>query len=128
MTDLNKDIRIVLYVIGGFLLTGFLVFIGFNTDFKPIELKSELPSVITIEKAEATKGQARVYGYVHNTEEIDINGKYIKISIFDSMNENIGTKYLKIEDVEKNDQKLFKANFNTPKVTSYSIDITDKNE
>ena len=128
MTDLNKDIKIVLLVIGGFLLTGFLIFVGFNVNYKPIELKSELPNVITIEKAEATKVQARVYGRIRNTEENDFNGKYIKVSLFNANNENISTEYLKIENLGKDENKLFRATFNAEKAKSYSVDLVDNNE
>ena len=99
MTDLKKDIKIVLLVIGGYLLTSFLIFVGFNANYKAIELKSELPSAITIEKAEATKVQGRVYGRIRNAGENDLNGRYIKVSIFNSNNENIATEYLKIENL-----------------------------
>lgn len=123
MSDLKKDLKIVLLVIAGFLLTGFLIFVGFNVNYKPIELKSELPNQISIEKAEATKVQARVYGYVDNSGDNNLNGKFIKVSVFN--NEQVETKFLKIENLEKNERKLFKALFNVKKVNSYSIDIVD---
>lgn len=125
MFDLNFDVKIVLLVIAGFILTGFLIFIGFNVNYKPIELKSEFPNQISIEKAEATKVQARVYGYVQNSSEIDLNSKFIKVSVFNSNNENIETKYLKIENLEKNERRLFKAFFNAKEVKSYSVDIVN---
>jgi len=125
MTDLNKDLKIVLLVAAGFLLTGFLIFIGLNVNFKPIELKYELPNQISIEKAEAIKVQARVYGYVQNSEEINLNNKFIKVSIFDSKGENVDTKYLKIENLNKSEKKLFKAWFNKKDVKSYAVDIVN---
>ena len=125
MFDLNFDVKIVLLVIAGFILTGYLIFIGFNVNYKPIELKSEFPNQISIEKAEATKVQARVYGYVQNSSEIDLNGKFIKVSVFNSNNENVETKYLKIENLEKNERRLFKAFFNAKEVKSYSVDIVN---
>ena len=128
MTDLKKDIKIVLLVVGGFLLTSFLIFIGFNVNYKPIELKSELPNVITIEKAEATKAQARVYGRIRNTEESDFNGKYITVSLFNANNENISTEYLKIENLGKDENKLFRATFNVEKAKSYTVDLVDNNQ
>ena len=128
MTDLNKDIKIVLLVVGGFLLTSFLIFIGFNVNYKPIELKAELPNVITIEKAEATKVQARVYGRIRNTEESDFNGKYIKVSLYNANNENISTEYLKIENLRKDENKLFRATFNAEKAKSYTVDLVDSNQ
>lgn len=128
MTDLNKDIKIVLLVVGGFLLTSFLIFIGFNVNYKPIELKAELPNVITIEKAEATKVQARVYGRIRNTDESDFNGKYIKVSLYNANNENISTEYLKIENLGKDENKLFRATFNAEKAKSYTVDLVDSNQ
>lgn len=128
MTDLNKDIKIVLLVVGGFLLTSFLIFIGFNVNYKPMELKAELPNVITIEKAEATKVQARVYGRIRNTEESDFNGKYIKVSLYNANNENISTEYLKIENLGKDENKLFRATFNAEKAKSYTVDLVDSNQ
>lgn len=125
MTDLNKDLKIVLLVAAGFLLTGFLIFIGLNVNFKPIELKYELPNQISIEKAEAIKVQARVYGYVQNSEEVNLNNKFIKVSIFDSKGVNVDTKYLKIENLKKNERKLFKAWFNKKDVKSYAVDIVN---
>ena len=128
MFDLNFDVKIVLLVVAGFVLTGFLIFVGFNVNYKPIELKSEVPEQISIEKAEATKFQARVYGYVTNSEENNLNGKFIKVSMFDSSNEHIETKFLKIEDLENNKPKLFKVMLNTKGVKSYTINIVNNEE
>ena len=128
MTDLNKDIKIVLLVVGGFLLTSFLIFIGFNVNYKPMALKAELPNVITIEKAEETKVQARVYGRIRNKEESDFNGKYIKVSLYNANNENISTEYLKIENLGKDENKLFRATFNAEKAKSYTVDLVDSNQ
>ena len=128
MFDLNFDVKIVLLVVAGFILTGFLIFIGFNVNFKPIELKSELSNQLSIEKAEATKVQARVYGYVQNSSENDVNGKFIRVSVFNVNGENLETKFLKIENLGKNESKLFKGWFNKNEVKSYTIDIVDNKE
>ncbi len=128
MTDLNKDLKIVLLVAAGFLLTGFLIFIGLNVNFKPIELKYEIPNQISIEKAEAIKVQARVYGYVQNSEVSNLNNKFIKVSVFDSKGENVDTKYLKIENLNKSERKFFKAWFNKKDIKSYAVDIVNSEE
>lgn len=125
MSDLKKDVKIVLLVIAGFLLTSFLIFIGFNSNYKPIILSQELPPQITIEKAEATKNQGRVYGYVQNSEESNLNGKYLKISVYNANNEIITTEYLSIENLEINEKKLFRSNFNVKNAKSFDINIID---
>ena len=125
MSDLKKDVKIVLLVIAGFLLTSFLIFIGFNSNYKPIILSQELPPQITIEKAEATKNQGRVYGYVQNSEESNLNGKYLKIFVYNANNEIITTEYLSIENLEINEKKLFRSNFNVKNAKSFDINIID---
>ena len=105
-----------------------MIFVGFNVNFKPIELKSELSNQVSIEKAEATKVQARVYGYVQNSSENDISGKFIRVSVFNVNGENLETKFLKIENLGKNESKLFKVWFNKNEVKSYTIDIVDNKE
>ena len=128
MFDLDFDVKIVLLVVAGFILTGYLIFIGFNVNFKPIELKSELSNQLSIEKAEATKVQARVYGYVQNSSENDVNGKFIRVSVFNVNGEILETKFLEIENLGKNERKLFKVWFNKNEVKSYTIDIVDNKE
>ena len=108
MSDLKKDAKIVLLVVAGFLLSGFLIFVGLNSNYKPIRLSQELPQQITIEKAEANKDQGRVYGYVQNSNESNLNGKY-----------------LKIENLDVNEKKLFRSNFNAKNARSYDINIID---
>ena len=125
MSDLKKDAKIVLLVVVGFLLSGFLIFVGLNSNYKPIRLSQELPQQITIEKAEANKDQGRVYGYVQNSNESNLNGKYLKISVYNSKDEIIATEYLKIENLQSNEKKLFRSNFNAKNAKSFDINIID---
>ena len=126
MDTMKKFAKYVLLVIGGYLLTGLLIFIGFNVNYSEISIKDNLPEQITIAKAEATSKQGRIYGYVSNSEENNVNGKYIKISVYDSNNEILTTEYLKIQDVEYDKEKLFKSKFTANDVSSYSISIVDE--
>ena len=125
MSDLKKDAKIVLLVVAGFLLTSFLIFVGLNSNYKPIRLSQELPQQITIEKAEANKDQGRVYGYVQNSNESNLNGKYLKVSVYNSKDEIIATEYLKIENLQSNEKKLFRSNFNAKNAKSFDINIID---
>ena len=125
MSDLKKDAKIVLLVVAGFLLSGFLIFVSLNSNYKPIRLSQELPQQITIEKAEANKDQGRVYGYVQNSNESNLNGKYLKISVYNSKEEIIATEYLKIENLQSNEKKLFRSNFNAINAKSFDVNIID---
>lgn len=125
MDKLKKYAKYVLWVVGFYFLTSLLIFIGLNSSYKPIQLREDVPEIISIEKAEANKSQGRVYGYINNSEQNDLNGKHIKISVYNSNNENIATEYLKIENLESNGEKMFKANFKAKDAKSYEINIVD---
>lgn len=127
MKTLKKYLKYVLWVVGIYILTAVLIFIGFNANYKPLKQRESLPEIISIDKAEATKSQGRIYGHIKNTPENDLNGKYIKISIYNSNNENIETQYLKIENLEPNTEKLFKGTFIAENAKSYEINVVDNN-
>lgn len=126
MSKLKQFGKYILMIIGIYLLTSVLVFIGFNANYSKITLKGEVPEQISIEKAEATKSQGRVYGYISNSVDNNVNGKYIKVSIYDVDDELLTTEYLKIDDVNYGDKKLFKATFNVDNANSYSISIVNE--
>ena len=125
MKELKKYAKYIIWIIAGYFLTNFLIFVGFNASYKSIELRGNLPQQISIEKAEANKVQGRIYGYVQNTSENDLNGKYIKITAYNSVGENIKTEYLKIDNLESDNKKLFRSAFTADDVKSYEIDVVE---
>lgn len=123
MSKIKKYIKYILFIILGVLLTNVLIFIGFNVNYKNIDLKGTLPEQISIEKAEATNTEGRVYGYVLNNQDNDLNGKYIQIIVYDSNGDAIEVKQLEITGLD--DKKMFQAYFNEDNIKSYSIDIVE---
>ena len=128
MSNLKKYAKYILLIVGGYILTSFLIFVGFNANYKPITLQSSVPEQMSIAKAEATKKEGRIYGYVTNKKENNINGKYIVATIYNSENEEIAKEALKIEGVEYNSQKMFKVFFNAEDAKYYKIEILDEND
>ena len=127
MGILKTFLKYLLWIIAFYLFTSFLIFVGFNASYKNIESKQDLPKQITIDKAEATKNQGRIYGYVQNNEQNTLNGKYIKIAIFNSADENITTQYLKIENLGANEKQMFRATYTAENSKYYEIEITENN-
>ncbi len=125
MKEMKKYFKYILLVVGGYILTSVLIFIGFNANYSNIDLVGTLPEQISIEKAEATKSEGRIYGYVSNNEDNNVNGRYIKAIMYDSRNEVIETEYLKIDGVENNTKKMFKVKFVANDVKSYEISIVE---
>ena len=126
MSTLKQFAKYILLIISIYLLTSVLIFIGLNVNYSDITLKGNLPEQISIEKAEATKSDGRIYGYISNSEDNNVNDKYIQISVYSSDDELLTTEYLKIDSVSYGEKKLFKFSFTVDNANSYSISIVDE--
>ena len=118
----------IIYLIGIYIFSMACMYIGFNATYRNIGYSETIPDEITVEVAQSTKVNGRIYGKVKNTEQNDLNGKYIKVQIFSKRNELLGAKYLQISDIKPNETKKFKVNFTAENVKYYSIDILEDNE
>lgn len=119
------------YVLWGILLmifTRVIIFVGLNIGYDPIQNNGDVPSQITILKAEATGVNGRIYGKVSNSETYDVNGSYIKVNIYDEDLELSGTKYIEIVDVEYDNHKLFELHFQANQIEYYDIDIVEEKD
>ena len=117
--------KYALMVIGMYLFSSFLIFVNFNVNYKDITTNANLPEQITVKKAEARSQEGRIYGYVKNNEENNINGKYIKVEVFNTNNERIYIQHLRIDDVKYGEQKMFKVFFNVEDAKYYNISIVN---
>ena len=125
MSTLKRFAKYILMILGMYFLTTILVFFSLNMSYSDINLKGEIPEQISIEKAEATKSSGRVYGYISNQKENNVNNKFLKISVYDASSKLLTTKYLKIDGIKYGERKLFTAIFNAKGTESYSISIVD---
>ena len=125
MDRLKTFAKYALWVLGLYLFTAILAFIGFNANYKKIDLKYDLPSQISVEKAEAKSKQGRIYGYIQNSEENNVNNKYIKVEIYNKNNDVDEVQYLKVDNLKSGEKKMFKIFFNTEDAKSYSIYLVD---
>ena len=125
MDRMKTFAKYALMVVGIYVLTNILVFIGFNLNYKDIECDNKFAEQISIEKAEATSTTGRIYGYVTNLKENNVNGKYIKVEIYNVNNEKEEVQFLKINDVKYSEKKMFKVFFKTDNAKFCNIDIVD---
>ena len=117
--------KYALMVVGLYLFTAIAVFIGFNLNYKNIKCNNQYKEQISIEKAEATNTNGRIYGYVSNLKENNVNGKYIKVEIYNEDNEKDEIQYLKIQDVKYGEKKMFKVFFKVENAKYCNIYIVD---
>lgn len=125
MDRLKTFVKYALWALGLYIFTAILVFVGFNLNYKDIQCNNAMPEQISIEKAEVTSKSGRIYGYVSNIKENNVNGKYIKVEIYNTDNEKDEIQYLKIDDVKYGEKKMFKVFFKTDNAKYCDINIVD---
>ena len=120
--------KYIIWIILFYLFTMLMTYIGFNSSYKNIESDVEIPAQTKIDIAQSTKVNGRIFGEVTSTEENDLNGKYIKVQIFNRRDALVGTKYLKIEDSKITEPKKFVVYFTAENVEKYKIEILEDSE
>ena len=116
-----------LILIGVYILSDFLIFMGLNSTYDKIEsVGSSGNSQVQIDNAEATLVNGRISGTIKNSADNDLNGKYIKIDLFSEQGVNLGTKYLEVNNLAKDGQEKFETYFKAQGVENYKISIVDE--
>lgn len=128
MDRIKTFAKYVLWVVGLYLFTMFCTYVGFHATYKNISLVGELPTQVTINLAQATTVNGRIYGEVTSNEQNNLNGKYIKVGIYTKTGNFAGTKYLKIEDTKINEPKKFAVYFTAENIASYTVEIVEATE
>ena len=117
--------KYIIWIVLFYIFTMLMTYIGLNSTYKDMEKNGETPSQVKIDIAQSTKANGRIFGEIISTEENDLNGKYIKIQIYNRRKELVGAKYLKIEDAKINEPKKFVSYFTAENVETYFVDIVD---
>lgn len=115
----------ILLLVGFYIFTVVFTYIGLNATYKNINFRENLPDQVVINLAQATTVNGRIYGEVTSTQENNLNGKYIKVEIYNKKEAIAGTKYLKIEGTNLNEPKKFAVYFTADNIKSYKIEIVE---
>lgn len=115
-----------LMIFGFWILSEILIYFGLNSTYNKINVKNNLPNEISVSRAEATIVNGRINGIIKNSAENNISGKYLKIDLYSSIGNLLGTKYLEIGELGANSSKKFETYFKIQEVKSYDISIVDE--
>lgn len=118
----------IVLIIVFYLFTMIITFIGLNATYKNINLRKDLPEGLSINMAQATSVNGRIYGEVLSSEQNNLEGKYIKVNIFTKKGNHIGTKYIKIENTNINEPKKFAVFFTADNIKSYTVELLEDTE
>ena len=103
----------VLLFITVFVFSDIMIYLYTKSLYQPMEkyeVNIEAPQV-TISVAEASNVNGNVKGTIKNTTQEKITDKYIRFDFYTPREVNVGTKYLKIDGLEVNEEKQFELGF-----------------
>lgn len=127
MDRLKTFLKYALWLIGFFILSNFLIYVGLNSSYRDIERKDNIQEV-QVYQAEATKVNGRIRGLIQNINEENLKGKYLEIELYSKRDIFLGREYIQIEDSKQAEPQAFEALFKLQDVASYKISIVDKKE
>lgn len=126
MDTLKKLLIFFLIIIGFFIFSNFLIYVGLNSSYRDIERKDNVENV-QIYQAEATKVNGRIRGLIQNVNGENLNGKYVEVQLYSKRDVFLGREYIQIENIEEGPQ-AFEMLFKLQDVVSYEVSIVDEKQ
>lgn len=128
MDRLKTFSKYIIWIVLFYVFSCICTYVGFNATYKNIENIENIPEQVNIELAQATSVNGRIYGKISKINQNGVNGKFIKVQIYDRNNNLAGTKYLKIENLENEGEKKFAVYFTANNIKRYTVEIISDSE
>ena len=122
-----KTFLIYALVIAAFwIFSDILIYLSINSTYKNINDKiyTNYPEII-IGKSQATYVNGFIKGSIKNNTEGIINDKYLKIELYSARDVKLGTKYVKIENLEVGKYQDFEMWYKFTDVDYSKITVVD---
>lgn len=116
---------VALFVGSNLLISGYIKTSYYKIDSYEI---NEETLTITIMTAKASKDDGYIEGKILNGTNEKITNKYMKVELFSENNVNIGTEYVKIEEINSEELKNFKITFSCDNVKHFVITVISEEE
>ena len=107
-----------LYVVSNLLIEAYIKTSYYKIETYDIDVKE---ANITIMTAKASKDDGHIEGKIVNNTNEKVTNRYMKVELFSNKDVNLGTEYVKIDELNPGDLKNFKIDFTCDNVTSFKI-------
>lgn len=121
----KKVVIWVLILIGVYVLSDFLIYVGINSTYKDIQ-RQDSNSQVVVYQADATFVNGRIRGMIKDTNEIQ--GKYLKVELYTKRDVLVGKSYIEVKDKEDSETQPFEVLFKANDVAYYKIDSVKEKE
>jgi hypothetical protein len=129
----NRMKNFFTYLLMGILLFVFVDILSFGyiySTYKPIEqyeIAVTTPNV-TVEKAKTTNVNGFVKGEITNNGITTIANQYLKFDFYSERDVKVGTKYLKLENIQQDEQQEYKVQYKFDNVQYFTVNMATQEE
>lgn len=119
---------LIIFVIVYFVLDFFTYRYLVNSykNIKTYEIVAEKPEV-KVKEAKSTPMNGYIVAEVKNTTGEKIDKTNVKIDLYNKRGNNLGTKYVKLENFNENETREFRINFRANNIVHFEVTFTDEN-
>lgn len=123
MDRIKTFAKYAIWIILFWIFSDILINIGINTTYKDVQAKEVIPQGIEVQQMQATKVNGRMRIAVRDQS---LSGKYLKISLYSDIGNELGVEYLEIGDLKENEIKSIEKYFKIVDVKSYEVLVVDE--
>ena len=126
MAKLKKYLLYVLIIAAFWIFSDILIYLSINSSYTRVDAKvyTNSPEII-IGESKATYVNGVVKGSIKNNTSDIINDKYLKIELYSARDVKLGTKNVKIENLEVDKYQDFEMWYKFTDVDYANITVTD---
>lgn len=129
MAKMKKYFRYILLIAAFWLFSDILIYLSINTTYTNVDTRIyNISPEIVIGESKATYVNGYVKGSIKNNTDSIINDKYLKIDLYSVRDVKLGSKYVKIENLQTNQYQDFEMWYKFTDVEYANITVTDKIE
>ncbi len=131
--DNRKQIRnIIIYIlifVFLFFFVDIFVFVYNKALYKDIQGETIVTDSVgvTVDEAQATYVNGFVNGTIISGDK-DLKDKSLKFDFYTKNDTNMGTKYIKLEEIGENEKKDYSVTFNFENVDHYKVSVVDNDD
>ena len=114
-----------LWVVLFIIFSDFLINVGLNSSYKPIERRDNV-SQVNIYQAEATLVNGSIRGLITNSETDNISNKYLEFDFYSERDVYLGKKIININELQPGETQNFEILFKLQDVDYYTVSVLDE--
>ena len=123
MDTVKIFVKYIIWIILFWILSDFLINVGLKTTYKEMQKIGQIPSGIQVKEIKSTAVNGKINLVVNSTS---LSGKFIKVDLYSSKDNLLGTQYLDIGEIKENQTKEIDTYFKILDVKKYEISVTDE--